>query len=201
MSSYEMFIFLCNEAYIQPSTIAQTFGLSRYNLRMWKKGSFIPQSNTIVKIAEFFGVSMDFMNEKTGIHHCAGCGMEYDRFQEDLLHTERHGKWLIAVSKFDFCWNEHQRAKSSELEKIVMDENKPFKERYFSYVEIMMACFSHSLEISNYNVSHPDFKQYASFYLYNKPVNCPQDVYEALVSRYGAQEGMKGTCYPIAKAE
>lgn len=195
MSFYETFVFLCDEACISLSSVAQMMEIDKSTVAAWKKLDFSSGNDAMNKVSDFFGVSMDFLSEKTGVHNCAGCGLEYDRFKSDIAHTKRHEQWLLAISKYGFCWNHHQREIRNELREKVMNTNLPFKERYNFYVSIIKAYFSRSVESSNYNFSHPEFNEYAAMYLNNEHDDCPKDIYEALTSRYGVKEGMDGTYY------
>lgn len=60
MSFYERFTDLCNKAGVSPASVANSIGLSNSSTTYWKRGS-IPKSETMQKLAEYFGVSVDYL--------------------------------------------------------------------------------------------------------------------------------------------
>lgn len=59
MNFYERFIDLCNKKNVSPSSVASQIGLSNSATTYWKRGS-IPKSDTLQKLAAYFGVSSDY---------------------------------------------------------------------------------------------------------------------------------------------
>ena len=57
MNFYERFISLCNKVGKTPSRVAMEIGLSKPTVNRWKNGSS-PTDATAMKIAEYFGVSI-----------------------------------------------------------------------------------------------------------------------------------------------
>lgn len=57
---YDQFAMLCDEHNIKQTTLARKLGFSSSAVSYWRKGS-IPQSDTVKKIADYFGVSVDFL--------------------------------------------------------------------------------------------------------------------------------------------
>ena len=57
MNFYERFIALCNKVGKTPSRVALEVGLSKPTVNRWKNGS-LPTDATAMKIAEYFGVSI-----------------------------------------------------------------------------------------------------------------------------------------------
>lgn len=60
MGFYERFIDLCNKAGVYPATVAHSIGLSNSSTTYWKRGS-IPKSDTLQKLADYFGVSIGYL--------------------------------------------------------------------------------------------------------------------------------------------
>ena len=65
MEFYSTFVRLCNKADRSPSRVASELGLSKATVSRWKSGGGITDP-TAHKIAEYFGVSVDYLlgNEK-----------------------------------------------------------------------------------------------------------------------------------------
>lgn len=58
------FLILCARENLSPNAVAEKLGLSSGSITAWKKGT-APRLTTVYKIAEFFGVSVDFLLGKT----------------------------------------------------------------------------------------------------------------------------------------
>lgn len=61
---YDRFSELCKERSVSPSAVMVSIGLNKSNATFWKKGS-IPKGETLQKLADYFGVSVDYLLEKT----------------------------------------------------------------------------------------------------------------------------------------
>ena len=55
---------LCLQNNITPSNLVEKIGIARGSVTKWKNGS-IPQSSTLQKIADYFGVTVDYLLGKT----------------------------------------------------------------------------------------------------------------------------------------
>ena len=59
---HDKFVDLCNERGISPNKAAIEIGFNRTSISKWKKSGFTPQNKTLVKIAQYFGVSVDYLS-------------------------------------------------------------------------------------------------------------------------------------------
>ena len=57
---YEIFLKLCNQNNIKPNNVTKALGLSNATATDWKKGS-VPRDTTLLKIADYFGVSVAYL--------------------------------------------------------------------------------------------------------------------------------------------
>lgn len=57
MHFYENFVRLCNQAGERPTSVAEKVGISRATASRWSRG-MIPTYSSLVKIADYFGVSV-----------------------------------------------------------------------------------------------------------------------------------------------
>lgn len=57
---YERFTELCAKNGFSQAAAVQAIGLNRAAISKWKKGS-LPQGSTVSKLAELFGVSVDYL--------------------------------------------------------------------------------------------------------------------------------------------
>ena len=61
---WETFVSLCNNKGISPNAVGKVLGISSGSISWWKKGK-IPHDSTIQKLANYFGVSGDYLLGKT----------------------------------------------------------------------------------------------------------------------------------------
>ena len=59
---YDKFLELCAEKGLSPSAAAEEIGMAGAHVTRWKNGS-VPTDKTILRIARYFGVSMDYFKE------------------------------------------------------------------------------------------------------------------------------------------
>lgn len=52
---------LCNESCVSVKTLAELCGLSHDMISMYLSGTYTPRLQTVVKIADYFGVSVDYL--------------------------------------------------------------------------------------------------------------------------------------------
>lgn len=57
---YDMFEVLCRERKMSPSGVSIALGMSKTSPGKWKTGS-LPDLNTVLKIADYFGVTVDYL--------------------------------------------------------------------------------------------------------------------------------------------
>ena len=74
---YETFEKLCNERKCSVSTVSKETGIASSTLSEWKKGSYTPKNDKLQKIADFFGVSMDFLTTGKDVEKESTSGKKY----------------------------------------------------------------------------------------------------------------------------
>ena len=57
---WENFVKLCNKTHTSPTAVCAELGYSNAIATKWRRGS-IPRSATLHKIADYFGVSVDYL--------------------------------------------------------------------------------------------------------------------------------------------
>ena len=60
MTFWEIFYNLCIQNGTKPNPVAKEIGLSSATCTQWKKGA-VPSSSSVAKIAEYFGVSVNYL--------------------------------------------------------------------------------------------------------------------------------------------
>ena len=58
---YETFVKLCAMKGVKPATVSRETGISTATLTSWKQGKYTPKPEKLKKIADYFGVSVDYL--------------------------------------------------------------------------------------------------------------------------------------------
>ena len=62
---YENFKNLCDQAGVTPGEVSRHTGVASSTLTMWKQGAYTPKTEKLQKIADYFGVSLDYLRTDT----------------------------------------------------------------------------------------------------------------------------------------
>ena len=69
MDFYDRYIDLCNERNISPSRAGIEMGLSKTAVSNWKARNTLPTDANLLKIADYFGVSVEYLKGETDQKH------------------------------------------------------------------------------------------------------------------------------------
>ncbi|MFQ7241241.1 MAG: helix-turn-helix domain-containing protein [Agathobaculum sp.] len=58
---YDVYVELCHNNGKSPSAVAQELGINKSNVSNWKNNGYTPRGAVLNKIAEYFGVSVDYL--------------------------------------------------------------------------------------------------------------------------------------------
>ena len=103
---YDIFVQLCNKRGVKPSRVAIDLDLSKATATKWKNGS-VPTGETLQKLADYFGVSVDYLlNEETKKSPAeAEDKITFDDFTYAMYNhsadlTEEEKKMLLEMAEF-----------------------------------------------------------------------------------------------------
>ncbi len=74
MTFYDVISGLCKETHTSPTTVSKQLGLSTSMPTQWKNGR-IPNGDTLLKIAAYFDVSVDYLLGRTDIKSMASASV------------------------------------------------------------------------------------------------------------------------------
>lgn len=74
MTFYDVISGLCKETHTSPTTVSKQLGLSTSMPTQWKNGT-IPNGDTLLKIAAYFDVSVDYLLGRTDIKSMASASV------------------------------------------------------------------------------------------------------------------------------
>jgi transcriptional regulator with XRE-family HTH domain len=60
--SYETFEVLCKQKGVKPADVSKATGVATATLTNWKKGTYKPKYEKLQKIADYFGVSVEYLS-------------------------------------------------------------------------------------------------------------------------------------------
>ena len=98
---YDLFIALCREKGICPSRAVEAIGMNRASAVKWKNGT-VPGGATLHKLAEYFGVSVDYLLGNETSADDRGEVVRLDAESLEILHAVRERpdmKILFSVYK------------------------------------------------------------------------------------------------------
>lgn len=78
-----IFTKLCNEKGIAPTTVCQHIGLSNAAYSCWDENT-VPRKTTLLKLADYFGVTTDYLLGKTDIKEKPGTDVTPTELSEDI---------------------------------------------------------------------------------------------------------------------
>ena len=82
---YDIFCKLCADKGLTPSGAASKIGFNRASVTMWKNTGRPPKPELLDKIAEYFGVSVDYLLRGNEEKPAASKGDELDELVKDEL--------------------------------------------------------------------------------------------------------------------
>ncbi|WP_087064239.1 helix-turn-helix domain-containing protein [Intestinibacillus massiliensis] len=96
---YDKFAELCSKKGVTPTRAALEIGLSKSTPTSWKNRGLTPQGDTLSKIADYFGVSTDYLlgNEQKE----KPTGKSVDISDEDIKFALSGGEGVITDEQFE----------------------------------------------------------------------------------------------------
>lgn len=65
---YKKFEFLLKERNVTAYQVGKVTGIATSTLTEWKKGTYTPKVDKLKKIADYFGVTLEYFFEKSEVH-------------------------------------------------------------------------------------------------------------------------------------
>lgn len=107
---YDIFKKLCDQRGIKPGPAAEACGINRSNVSLWKSKGYTPRGDALQSIADYFGVSADYLlgkeEQKEKSPSARGeRGLDFDAFtyamcEEGKELTEENKAKLLEMAKF-----------------------------------------------------------------------------------------------------
>lgn len=117
---YEQFDSLCNSKGVKPSEVSRATGITTATLTSWKQGKYTPKQDKLQKIADFFGVSLEYLmtGKETEIENKYGAEITH------MLGKIRNDEILRNALLKYFALSERQKAHVIETINLLSEVNK-----------------------------------------------------------------------------
>ena len=120
---YENFERLCSQRNVRPATVSHATGIATATLTEWKKGTYTPKPDKLQKIADFFGVSLEYLMTGKDTEKVSKSGQSY-YFSDE---TAEAAQELFENPNLRVLFDAARDAKPEDL-KMAADMLKRFKE-------------------------------------------------------------------------
>lgn len=198
---YKNFEKLLKERGVTAYRVAKETGVTTATLTSWKQGKYTPKPEKLQKIADYFGVSVDYLmtgNETNEtLYTCPDCGLSYvpTDLEDAKHHIEEHEAWKAAENKFGHLYcNRSENEKIKHQNQHIRDNKEMPKEvRYDAVIQILKCYFSDSVSSSGFSLSHVPFKEYIAM-LMNGERNrkiIAKDLADDVINEYGTLPGIE----------
>ena len=100
---YDIYCQLCRKQGLTPSGAATKIGFNRASVTTWKNSGKAPKQEILLKIAEYFGVTTDYLltgEERPAEPELQLEGVEYALFGEVRDMTEAQKRDVLIFAKF-----------------------------------------------------------------------------------------------------
>ena len=200
-TAYENYCLVRDKLGYTDYKVAKETGIGTATMSNWKNGKYIPKTDKIQKIADFLGVTTDYLMTGTEsnelIYTCTDCGLSYvaTDYEDTKHHIEIHEAWKAAEDKFGrlYCYRPKNEEIKHRSQTIRNNKNLSRELRFNAVIEILKCYFSDSVSASNFNLHHVPFKEYVAM-LMNGEKNrqiIASDLASDIIHEYGTLPGIK----------
>ena len=97
---WNVFVELCNKNKVTPNAVCKELGFSNATATKWKNGSE-PRDTTYQKVSEYFGVSVDYLRNKSDEKEKAPAGDTDEELNEylEFLRTDPNYRMMFSLMK------------------------------------------------------------------------------------------------------
>ncbi|WP_159441931.1 helix-turn-helix domain-containing protein [Clostridium sp. Marseille-P2415] len=182
------------------SELEKALGFGKGTITKWK-GTTAPSADKLLKIAEYFGVTIDYlMTGRTGNDvgsPCPDCGLMYEPNDvDDVKYHERlHSSWEKAVEKYgklycDYAEREKIKGKNRTIRSNIL---LPLIERYNAELLVLKCLFSRSLQRNQFELDHVNFEGYVAMMMNNEKYRSylDEELCQKLIDEYGTLPGIR----------
>lgn len=161
MTVYERIEYLRKKEGISQGNLEKELSFSNGSISKWK--SSMPKPERLEKIANHFGVTIDFLMGKTDMVVCPVCGFGDNPLSEQSRkeHEEFHKRFLLAKEKYTFLMNytDADKLRTDSISQFRNPQNS-IDDRLLSFQRYLEAAFSLEINKRNYDITNLDFAEF-----------------------------------------
>lgn len=196
---YDIFQKLCDANNVTPYRVCKETGITTATMSNWKAGRYTPKADKMQKIADYFGVSIEYLmtGEKNEfLHTCPQCGSHYctEDYEDVCEHQRYHTAWEDSIKKYGKLYcntaeNEKIKAENRNKQK---DLSLSLEERYNAALEVLRCLFSRSLVSNNFNPDYISFEDYIAMMMNTVHYQSflDSELCQKLIDTYGTKPGI-----------
>lgn len=110
---YDNFVNLCNSVNKSPSAVVLEIGLQKSTVTRWKNGS-MPTDATTHKVADYFGVSVDYL---------------LDNEQKEKPATQKSDEPEMSFDDFTYAMHNESKELTDDDKQLLLDMARTLKQR------------------------------------------------------------------------
>ncbi len=160
---YEIYERLRDQKKLKNSDISRETGVPNMTLSDWKHRKSKPKLENMKKLANFFEVTVDFINGDTDMVVCPVCGFGNNPLSEQSRneHEEFHNNYLLAKEKYDFItpYSEANKLHGKSIDDF-RNPSKSTEDKLFAFEECLKAEFSLEVIKRSYNIENLDYEEF-----------------------------------------
>lgn len=193
---YEIFKDLIDARGLKPADVAKGANIPPSTFTDWKKGRSTPKDEKLQKIADFLGVTLEYLKGIDDYEEvCPICRKRYS--PNDSLQVKNHEKYhesyLSAEKKYGnhLFFKDREELKRNAYE-VINNESSSSEQIAEAYLDIFKAYFFRSLEYSKFDLRHPEFEEYVPMLLNQKyfAEEIPLASKDILIKKFGTSNGL-----------
>ena len=202
--SYSIYEKLCKLNNVTNAEVSRATGVTPQALSQWKKHddettpepmrkkAYVPKDDKRRKIAEYFGVPLEFIDGQIGSVQCPRCGQQYDPLNSYQFaeHKDYHARYLAACDKYG------DLKTFPEIDKMRSDAINAFhqrgisdEERMVRYDALLHIDYIYQIWKSGFDLNFISFEEYAKTLTPQLRVDNDRvtvDFADAVMGRYGS---------------
>lgn len=163
---YEIFEKLLSQKGVKAADVTRATGVSSTVFSEWKKGKSAPKADKLALIADYFGVTIDFLMGKVDKIQCPECGEAYNPLDEwdCSLHNTYHQKRIEALKKFPFLVADYHEAGMTEFYEFrnFKDPTLSDEERINAFEKYLIAKFSNEISFFGFEIEGKDYETFCN---------------------------------------
>lgn len=189
----EVLRYLRKQKKLSQLDLAKIFNVAQNTVSQWENGERKPDLDILVKLAQFFNVTTDYLLGKSFHPLECECGFRFTAEGDDNSpeHKADHNRYMLFKKRFGFFTLETAELQQNYHKAVDLSKDLTESERIKFIEHSFQRYFTSSAFKSNWD-NHPNFSDYCAMLLnqeYYKN-NIPKKIYQVLVSKYGVKPGL-----------